>query len=181
MPQYALVAYLRNPVGEFVEALRRELHPAHGHLPAHITVLPPRTLGGTEPHALEFLEQACSAVAPFEVSLGDVETFCPTTPTVFIRVAFAAYRMRELHDRLNQGLLWSEEQFPYMPHLTIAKLGDPQEALALKDVAAQHWARFKGNRRVLLEELTFVREGPREHWMDLAPIPLGKRLAEAQR
>src|SRR5579871_1139408 len=99
-PQYALVAYLRNPVGEFVEALRRELHPAYAHLPAHITVLPPRTLGGSEAQALEFLEEACSGVAPFEVSLGDVESFAPTTHTVFIRVAFAAYRMRELHDRL---------------------------------------------------------------------------------
>ena len=26
-PRYALVAYVRNPVGEFVEGLRRQLHP----------------------------------------------------------------------------------------------------------------------------------------------------------
>src|SRR5437016_2822797 len=40
--RYALVAYVRNPVGEFVERLRQELHPDLPHLPAHLTVLPPR-------------------------------------------------------------------------------------------------------------------------------------------
>ena len=34
--------------------------------------------------------------------MGDVETFLPLTPTVFIRVARGAYRMRELHDRMNR-------------------------------------------------------------------------------
>ena len=46
--RYALVAYVRNPVGEFVESLRRELHPELPHLAAHVTLLPPRFLAGTE-------------------------------------------------------------------------------------------------------------------------------------
>ena len=100
-PRYALVAYVRNPVGEFVERLRRQLHPELPHLAAHLTVLPPRLLQGTERSAVETLEDVCSQVAPFTVTLGDVETFCPRTPTVFIRVAEASYRMRELHDQLN--------------------------------------------------------------------------------
>ena len=46
-PRYALVAYVRSPVGEFVERQRRELHPALPHLAAHLTVLPPRLLQGS--------------------------------------------------------------------------------------------------------------------------------------
>src|SRR5260370_41662806 len=41
-PRYALVAYVKSPAGEFVETLRRELHPALPHMPAHLTILPPR-------------------------------------------------------------------------------------------------------------------------------------------
>ena len=59
-PRYALVAYVRNPVGEFVERLRRQLHPELPHLAAHLTVLPPRLLQGTERSALEMLEETCS-------------------------------------------------------------------------------------------------------------------------
>src|SRR5438093_210409 len=84
--RYALVAYVRNPVGEFVEKLRRELHPELPHLAAHLTILPPRALQSTEPAAREVLEEVCSGVEPFEVTLGDVETFVPVTPTVFMRV-----------------------------------------------------------------------------------------------
>ena len=98
-PRYALVAYVRNAVGEFVENLRQELHPDLPHLPAHVTILPPRCLPGGELAALETLEEVCSQAEPFEVTLGDVETFVPVTPTVFIRVAHAAYR---LHDGLNK-------------------------------------------------------------------------------
>src|SRR6476646_2104260 len=139
-PRYALVAYVRNPVGEFVERLRRQLHPALPHLAAHLTVLPPRLLQGTERSAVEMLQEVCSGVAPFEIALGDVETFCPRTPTVFIRVAEGSYRMRELHDQLNTKVLAAEEEWPYMPNLTIVKMSDEFQAQKAYRVARERWA-----------------------------------------
>ena len=130
--RYALVAYVRDSVGEFVESLRRELHPELPHLAAHVTLLPPRYLIGDEPSAVESLEERCKDVEPFEVSLGEVETFIPVTPTVFIRVAHAAYRMRELHDLLNVNGLACNEEWPYMPHLTIVKMGAEDQAHGLE-------------------------------------------------
>ena len=47
-PRYALVAYVRSPAGEFVENLRRELHPDLPSIAAHLTILPPRPLQGSE-------------------------------------------------------------------------------------------------------------------------------------
>ncbi|HMK30877.1 MAG TPA: 2'-5' RNA ligase family protein [Terriglobales bacterium] len=180
-PQYALVAYIRNSLGKWVEDLRRELHPPHGHLPAHITVLPPRCLSGTEAEAREQVEQACQSVVPFSVVLGDVEHFLPVTPTVFIRVARAGYRLRELHDRLNTGTLASAEQWPYMPHLTIVKVDTLEEAKAAAKIAAQRWAEFPGPHAAQIEELTFVRQVPgSDRWQDLAPFPLGPRLASTR-
>jgi len=170
---YALVSYVRNPVGEFVERLRQELHPAMSHLPAHLTILPPRELQGSEAAALEFLEDACSHVIPFDVELGDVETFLPTTPTVFIQVKRAAYRMRELHDQLGEKMLQHDEIWPYIPHLTIVKTEQDEEARRALLVARERWAQFDAKRQVHLDELMFVRED-KGHWQDLAPLPLGR-------
>ena len=176
-PQYALVAYVKGPLGELVESLRREVHPAHAHLPAHLSILPPRQLHGPESAALELVESVCGEVAPFEVEMGDVETFIPITATVFIRVAHAAYRMRELHDRLNTGPLHAKEQWPYMPHLTIFRMDEFDEAREVLEPAVQRWSDYSGPRRVRVDELFFVRGSGDDRWADLAPIRLGQRLA----
>jgi 2'-5' RNA ligase len=171
--RYALVAYVKNEVGEFVEKLRKELHPELPHLATHVTLLPPRCLNGSESAALESLERYCQTVEPFEVSLGEVETFIPVTPTVFIRVAHAAYRMRELHDLLNTDSLAMNEEWPYMPHLTIVKMGAEEQAQYAYRVARVRWAEFKGTRCIDVRDLSFVREDRENGWVDLASIPLG--------
>lgn len=178
-PQYALVAYVRNSVGEFVEGLRREFHPKHAHLPAHISVLPPRLLQGSEQEALELVERICLDVDPFEVTLGEVAAFTPLTPTVFLRLAHAAYRMRELHDQLNLGPLHADEPYPYMPHLTIFRMDTAEEAELAFEEARHRWAQYTGSRRLLLEQLTFVRQAGEDRWIDLATFTLG-RLAHTR-
>ncbi|HXJ89619.1 MAG TPA: 2'-5' RNA ligase family protein [Candidatus Binatia bacterium] len=174
--RYALVAYLKSPAGEFVENLRRELHPDLPHLAAHLTILPPRFLHGTEGAALQMLERICGEEEPFEVTLGCVETFIPVTPTVFIRIDGAAGHMSDLHGKLNTEELQFQEEWPYIPHLTIVKMGALTPAQAALEIARQRWEEYGGSRRILLENLTFVREDSPNCWIDLAPIQLGRRL-----
>jgi 2'-5' RNA ligase len=174
--RYALVAYVKDPVGEFVECLRRELHPELPHLAAHLTILPPRILQDSESKARETLDEICSQVEPFEVSLGEVETFIPVTPTVFIRVGHQASRMRELHDQLNQDGLATREEWPYMPHLTIVKMSAEEQAQNAYLVARKRWAQYRGSRSIRVRELTFVREDGQNRWVDLAGVPLGRSL-----
>jgi 2'-5' RNA ligase len=174
--RYALVAYVRNPVGEFIEKLRRELHPELPHLAAHITVLPPRTLQGSEDSVIQTLEENCRDLEPFEVTLGEVETFIPVTPTVFIRVAHAAVRMQALHDQLNRDGVCCSEQLPYVPHLTIAKMGSEELAWKAFELARRRWSKYTGTRHIALEELTFVREAEGNRWVDLAPVLLGRKV-----
>lgn len=173
--RYALVAYLRNAAGEFVESLRRDLHPDLPHLAAHLTILPPRPLHGTEQSAIQILERICGEEEPFTVTLGSVETFCPVTPTVYIRVETAA-RMSELHSKLNTEVLQFNEEWPYTPHLTIAKMGAEPQARSAGEIARERWSHYQGPRRILLEKLTFVREDAQNHWTDLAPVLLGRSL-----
>ncbi len=168
---YAVVAYLKGELAQWVENLRSELHPEHAHLPAHITILPPRRLSGTESEAIEWLGEKCGAVEPFDVIMGDVENFIPTTPTVFIRVAHAAYKIRELHDLMNGGPLSCVEELPFMPHLTIAKLETNEKARQLYETARDRWDHYTGLHSARVENLSFVC-GREAKWTDLAPVCL---------
>jgi len=174
-PRYSLVAYVKSPLGEFVEKLRRDLHPDLPHLSAHVTILPPRQLCVSESAAVAILERICGEAEPFEFNLGDVATFVPNTPTVYIRVNHSPHICR-LHDQLNLRDLACEEEWPYIQHLTIAKMGEDEQAREAYEVAAKRWGQYQGNRRILLEKLTFVREEEPNRWVDVAPVQLGRRL-----
>jgi 2'-5' RNA ligase len=175
-PRYALVAYVRSSIGEFVENLRQELHPDLPQFAAHLTLLPPRPLHGTETEALQVLARICGRIEPFEVTLGEMETFVPSTPTVYIRVAHAAARLCELHDQLNTQVLSFAEEWPYTPHLTIAKMHSESAAERALQLGRERWRQYAGSRRILVDRLTFVREDAENCWVDLAPLPLGGTL-----
>ncbi len=174
--RYALVAYVTGALGEFVESLRRELHPDLPHLSAHLTLLPPRPLQGTEGSALQILERICGKEEPFEATMGSMETFVPVTPTVYIRVADGALRMEELHHRLNTGALLFDEEWPYIPHVTIVKMNAEPAARNASRIAQERWSQYIGDRRIQLERLIFVREDAPNCWVDLAPVRLGRTL-----
>lgn len=175
-PRYALVGYVKGPAGEFVENLRRELHPDLPQFDAHLTILPPRLLQVSESAAIQAIESVCGEAEPFEVHLGGVETFIPVTPTVYIRVDGQAGRMSDLHSRLNSEALPYNEEWPYIPHMTIAKMSSEELAQDAFHVSRNRWAEYAGTRRVQLENLTFVREDQPSCWVDLAPVRLGRRL-----
>jgi 2'-5' RNA ligase len=177
--RYALVAYVPNSISEFVENLRRELHPDLPYLAAHITLLPPRLLNGTESAALRVLEEICGRSNPFEVTLGDMESFIPTTSTVYIGVSQGASKLEDLHGRLNAQVLTFREKWPYVPHLTIGTMATEQAAERALEIARARWGRYNGTRRIVISQLTFVREESENCWVDLAPVPLGGRLVSS--
>ncbi len=177
--RYALVAYVKGPVGEFVESLRRELHPGLPLFIAHLTLLPPRPLRGAENAAVQTVAEICGRTEPFEVTLGGIDSFAPTTPTVYIRVAYGAMRMWELHEQLNTQALEHIEEWAYIPHLTIAKLHSEAAAIEALRISGLRWEEYTGSRRILVDRLTFVREDSPNCWVDLAPLPLGGTLVNA--
>lgn len=179
--RYSLVAYVDAPVGEFVAQIRRELHPDLPHLPAHLTVLPPRILPGTEIDALDTLDEICSHVEPFEVMLGEVETFIPVTPTVFVRVA-CARPMLELHNRLQtENTLDGREEWPYLPHMTIVKMTTEAQAQEAYTLARRRWIKFECCRSVVVKQLSFVREQADKSWVDVADVVLGQPMVSHSR
>ena len=174
--RYALVAYIKSPIEEFVENLRRELHPNLPHLAAHLTLLPPRPIQGSENEALQVLSRICGGIEPFDVMLGEMNSFVPTTYTIYIGIAQGAERLQHLHQQLNDQALSYAEEWPYVPHLTIAKMTSEGEADQALGIARQRWRQFSGSRRIQLSRLTFVREQTPNCWVDLAAVALGGSL-----
>src|SRR5258706_2777625 len=137
--QYALVAYLRGPLGQFVEKLRTELYADHAHLAAHVTVLPPRKLQGSEADAIRHLQQVVNQFVPFEVEFADVQSFAPATAAVFLGLSKSAQCFRDMHKAFNSGVLLSDEQWPFVPHLTIAHMPDLAGADQALEISRERW------------------------------------------
>ena len=170
--RYALVAYVKDPVAEFIKKIRQELHPDLPHLAAHVTVLPPCRLLEGEAAAIHAVSEVCREVEPFEMRLGEVETFIPVTPTVFIRVVHA-YRLRQLHDQLAaQKAFAVDADWPYLPHLTIVKMSSEAQAQEAYRLAQHRWKEQDGGRCIQVKDLTFVRELEDSTWVDVAVVAL---------
>lgn len=168
---YALVMYLPDPLGAFLDDLRREMVPGcNPH--AHISVLPPRPLPVAPEAAIEVARGIVSGFEPFDIELGRIEKF-DFTDVVYISVEGGAGQLRQMHQSLNRGALAHEESFAYHPHVTLAQEIEAGEVERLVELAARRWREFQGPRRFHAEGTVFVRNTTGNRWIDLAHEPLG--------
>src|SRR5438045_2524013 len=90
---FALVAYIQDPLGKFLDDLRRELVP--GCAPhAHVTVLPPRPLTASPDAAVTSLRSRIPDFSPFRVTTGAVEIF-EATDVIYLGVAKGEAELRQ--------------------------------------------------------------------------------------
>jgi 2'-5' RNA ligase len=168
---YALVIYIPDPLGRFLDDLRRELVPdCNPH--AHVSVLPPRSLAVEWPIAGEQVRSCVSAWAPFEITLGGIQRF-PVTNVIYIEVASGAAELHRMHERMNTGHLLSEEPFEYHPHITLAQEIPFSDLEDVNRRAQCRWSEFTGPRTFLAERAAFVRNTIGNQWIDLAEFPMG--------
>ena len=148
-------------------------------------------LRGGADQPLRIGEAADDAVHDHEVGSLDLRLFFDEVPVAPLDLLLGArlsregirllvVAVRELHDRLNHGVLKGDEQWPYMPHLTIVKMGSEAQAMSAFEIARERWTMYRGSRQIAVDHLTFVREGENNTWVDLAPIPLGRTLVSGQ-
>ncbi|MDQ6663664.1 MAG: 2'-5' RNA ligase family protein [Acidobacteriota bacterium] len=168
--QFALVSYIPDPLGLFLDNLRIEMAP--GCKPhAHVTILPPRPVLGKASAAAGELERRLGNFTAFELELGRMELF-PVSEVIFLSIVRGAEILREMHAALNSGGVLFEEPFPYHPHITLAQNLPPEQVQPLHNLAARRWAEYAGNRVFRVENLAFVRNDRDSIWIDLANISL---------
>ena len=175
MPEalYAVVSYIQGELGIFINELRAHLMPPQAHLRAHITLLPPRPLLGSEEDACRTLEKLSHRLHPVKLSFGHAGLFVPITPTVYLSIEEGANEVRAVHDALNTGELLCYEALPYMPHLTVAAMRCDEEANRVLEIVRRRWAEYDGPRHATIDSLTFAIDSELDNqWCDIVTFPL---------
>ena len=167
---YALVSYIPEPLGSFLDTLSCSLVPGcRSH--AHVTLLPPRHLNGSLEEALEVLSAKTRTIAPFELQITDIQIF-NVTSVIFANIGLGRDRLLELHQQLNVGALHYEECFPFHPHVTLAIDTEHEDISELADEARRRWMEYPHSRRFLVESFNFVHNVAVKDWEEIAAYDL---------
>jgi len=168
--QFALVSYIPDPLGNFLDRLRLDLVP--GCSPhAHVTVLPPRPICADEVQAADELMEIAENFSGFDIELGEVEIF-PVSKVIFIGIARGERELREMYRALNRGAVAYREPFPYHPHVTLAQNFPLEDLEHLSAQASQQWEQCSHSRSFPVHSLDFVKNIRGAMWVDLANIQL---------
>jgi 2'-5' RNA ligase len=171
---FALVAYIPEPLRAFIESLRHGL-PGQENPQAHITVLPPRPLMVPLEAASHEAKRILSRFEPFSVELHGVKVF-PETQILYLDIAGGSDALHQLHDALNTGILTHEENFEFLPHLTLSG-AIPFESLAKVEAqAARLWGEYSGQKRFQVGEVVALWQPPQgssDDWNRLWDQKLG--------
>ena len=168
---YALVAYIPDPMGQFLDDLRRELVP--GFVPrAHVSVLQPRWVTADADTSARHLRSLAGEMGPFDIEAGDVEIF-DVSHVAFLNINRGLNQLHHLNQVANSGPLRFEPTFPYHPHITLAQNLPYELAREAVETARQKWQEFAHARHFLAEKLMFVESRIQDVWEDLEEIHLG--------
>ncbi|MBV9506123.1 MAG: 2'-5' RNA ligase family protein [Acidobacteriia bacterium] len=168
---FAFVIYLPDPLGRFLDDLRRELVP-HYNPHAHVSVLPPRPLAVDWRVASEQLHALTQSWQPFDIELTQVDIF-PETKVIYLELGRGAPEMIAMHAALNERCLNFREPFDYHPHVTLAQEVPYSEVETLYGTACRRWQDYSGPRQFRAERAVFVQNTLPNCWVDLAAYSLG--------
>lgn len=123
---FALVSYVPEPLGPTLDSLKT---PPNGMplSPAHITLLPPRPLRTDPLSAYERIREVLTGFPAFELELTEICRF-PSTNVIYLAVGKGQDQIHELYRALNHGEFSHEEEFEFLPHLTLAYPSDLESA-----------------------------------------------------
>ncbi len=163
---YAVVAYIPEPLGSFLSAMRAELAPGCA-LRSHVTILPPRRLAASPQSLSGELGRLAGEIPSFEAALGEIEVFA-STGVISLGLAAGWQSIERAHQALNHGILFAGDPYPFHPHVTVAQ---SLWALPFEQVLAEarrRWQECRLPRQFLVEELTLARSVSPGCWEDLA-------------
>ena len=168
---FALVSYVPDPLGRFLDDLRRELVP-HDNPRAHVSILPPRPLMVDWSVASREVRALTDLATPFDIELLEVKVF-PVTDVIYLELGSGASELRSMHNAMCRGALEFREPFSYHPHLTLAQEIANQDVEATRATAVRRWHEYRGARRFRVERVVLVQNTLNGCWIDLAEYSLG--------
>lgn len=161
-PWLAEIDGIRRALGD--EALHR--------VPPHITLVPPINVREEDlPAAFDVLHEAAGRCPVLELIVGPVASFVPVNPVSYLAVSGAPAAMSHLvglRDALLTGPLERPEDWPFVPHVTVAT-GLPEERLAAGVLALSQFVV-----QVAFERVHVLAEEPDHVWKPVTDAPLAR-------
>ena len=168
--EFGVAIGLPEPIHSQLQGWRERLgDPNAGHIPPHITLMPPTAL---HDHVLADVEEHLRLVAageePFDVHLRGSSTFRPVSPVVFVPLVLGISGCERVQDKVRSGPLDRDLSFPYHPHVTVAH--DVGEEMLDRAFAAlsPYEALFR------VWGFTLFEQGPDKVWRPQRDFPFGR-------
>ena len=157
-------------MGAFLNELRAEL--VRGcNLRSHVTLLPPRLLASAPEVLTHELARRIPCLRSFDITLGDIEIF-DSTGVIYLGLRRGERELREMHDRLSEGVFAFDEPFPFHPHITLAQEIPADRRQEYLNHAQARWRACPHDRTFTITDLTFVRNVNRTRWDALSEYVL---------
>jgi 2'-5' RNA ligase len=179
----ALVSYIPDPLGSFLQTLRESL-PGRDRSPAHITLLPPRRLTVPLETASSLIGTIVRQRPPFAVELSKVRLF-PETNFLYLDLTEGDSLIHHLHTALNQSDLADREEFEFRPHLTLGGPISPAYLASVQSQAELAWSSVPCLPRFTVQEVVLLwlsPDSPQGAWRRLSTYrltPIATRAAAA--
>ena len=168
---FALVSYIPEPLGGFLDRMRQELVP-DCFLRAHVTILPPRPISSSPGAAWDLVRWFAPQFAPFEVTMTSVEVF-PVSDVIYVNIAAGTEQLTQMHAAMNADGLRFPDAFSYHPHVTLAQNLQPDQVDELLHVARARWAECPYSKTFRVDKAVFVQNTRNCGWIDLGECRLG--------
>ena len=168
--QYALVTYLPDELGSFLDQMRRDLVQSCK-ARSHLSLLPPRSLKGLPSKAELQIQSTGDVTEPFLVKIGGVAMF-PKTSVIYLELLAGQDELDSIHRKLSTESLEFDEPFPFHPHITLAQNFDLGTVAERYEIAKASWNSYAGPREFLLDRVVFVQNTENNCWIDLRSFSL---------
>lgn len=168
--RFAVVAYIPDPLGSFLEDLRLELSSGPGLRP-HFTILPPRSLSASPETLQAELGRLARSLPPLDVTLGEIEAF-PASRVIYLTLASGRQAVEQWHVHFNHGPLFVPGSQPFLPHVAVAADRGRSPFENLLALARRRWRECPLPRSFTIEQLVLVQSRQPDLWEDVSRQPL---------
>ncbi|WP_173916919.1 YjcG family protein [Halobacillus sp. Marseille-Q1614] len=126
--KYGIAIFPSKKVQDEANSYRKRYDPHYALIPPHITVKEPFEADEEqlETEIIPELKKVARESHPFKIHIRKVSSFTPVTNTIYLKIEHND-DIDTLNDKLNSGALPHNQEYSFVPHITIAqKLSDEE-------------------------------------------------------
>ena len=119
--KYGIAIFPSKKLQDLVNSYRKRYDPHYALVSPHITLLPAITLEEEEVEAfVERVQEIAASIGPIQLDVNKVKSFQPVNNVIYLKIEDDP-NLTDLYEKLHALGKNSEEDYPFIPHITIAQ------------------------------------------------------------